>query len=219
MADLLGTGFSIYGKDAIDAANNANVPPNVFLALIQSESSFNPNATHPNSNGTFDYGIAQLNSRYFPNASRMTIQEQLNAAAQHLASKYNGSWAGAITGYKGQGVSKSIVDSVTMLADKIGADPKYGAPAFDPNADTAAVMGASPFGAAFGAISPDGVSPSPAEVKGTTDATSAIGSSVIEFLKAAAIPIVIVVIAGAVLIFSVGGAFKGAPMNITVKAK
>lgn len=127
MADILGPGYAVYGKDAIAAANKAGIDPNLFVALIQSESSFNANAINVNTNGTTDYGIAQLNSRYFPNAMSMTVQEQLTAAAQHLKEKLNaasGDWLKGVIGYKGPGsANNGTAQKVIDLSKQLGADP------------------------------------------------------------------------------------------------
>jgi Transglycosylase SLT domain len=80
-------------QKAIDAANNAGIPSNAtagFLGIIQQESGFNPYApNNQNANGTYDTGIAQLNSQYYPGADSWTPEQQLAAAANTYMQNWN----------------------------------------------------------------------------------------------------------------------------------
>jgi hypothetical protein len=64
------------------AATSAGIPPSLALAVAQEESSFNPNATNTNSNGTTDYGVMQINSS---NLSALGLSDPLNPQANITA--------------------------------------------------------------------------------------------------------------------------------------
>jgi hypothetical protein len=60
--------------------NSPQIDPNTILGIMAVESSGNPNAVNStNSNGTTDYGLMQLNSGTFPNASGMTADQNIAA--------------------------------------------------------------------------------------------------------------------------------------------
>jgi hypothetical protein len=55
------------------AATYHSVSPWILRAIIQVESSFNPNALNKNNNGTVDIGIAQINSMHFKELGKYGI--------------------------------------------------------------------------------------------------------------------------------------------------
>ena len=62
------------------------VPSHVGMDRIWHESKFRPDAPpHRNRNGSTDYGIAQLNDRFHPDAASMTVDEQIDEAMRYLA--------------------------------------------------------------------------------------------------------------------------------------
>jgi soluble lytic murein transglycosylase-like protein len=77
------------------AATAAGLPPSVALAVAQQESSFNPNAIGPpNSNGTRDYGLFQLNTATLQQLGISTTQAldpatNINAGVQLLSQYYS----------------------------------------------------------------------------------------------------------------------------------
>lgn len=79
------------------AATYHSVSPWVLRAIIQVESSFNPNALNKNNNGTVDVGIAQINSMHFKELAKYGIAQRdlLNGcissyvAAWHLKKQIN----------------------------------------------------------------------------------------------------------------------------------
>lgn len=52
------------------------VSPWILRAIIQVESSFNPNALNKNNNGTVDVGIAQINSMHFKELGKYGITQR-----------------------------------------------------------------------------------------------------------------------------------------------
>ncbi|MFC6281220.1 lytic transglycosylase domain-containing protein [Polaromonas aquatica] len=79
------------------AATYHSVSPWVLRAIIQVESSFNPNAMNKNNNGTVDVGIAQINSMHFKELGKFGIapRDLMNGciasyvAAWHLKKQVN----------------------------------------------------------------------------------------------------------------------------------
>ena len=79
------------------AATYHSVSPWVLRAIIQVESSFNPNALSKNNNGTVDVGIAQINSMHFKELGKYGIAQRdlMNGcissyvAAWHLKKQIN----------------------------------------------------------------------------------------------------------------------------------
>lgn len=79
------------------AATYHSVSPWVLRAIIQVESSFNPNALNKNNNGTIDVGIAQINSMHFKELGKYGIGQRdlMNGcvssyvAAWHLKKQIN----------------------------------------------------------------------------------------------------------------------------------
>ena len=72
------------------AATYHSVSPWILRAIIQVESSFNPNALNKNNNGTVDVGIAQINSMHFKELGKYGIgqRELMNGCI----SSYVGAW-------------------------------------------------------------------------------------------------------------------------------
>jgi hypothetical protein len=54
-----------YWPYMVEAGKSFNLPPKLVLAFAMHESGLNPRATNPNTNGTTDYGLMQLNSTHF----------------------------------------------------------------------------------------------------------------------------------------------------------
>lgn len=110
---------------AIDtAAQLAGVDPSLFRAVLFTESGFNPSAYNANGNGTYDYGIAQLNSATFPGAAELSVSSQLNQAAQYLAGLIaaRGSVAAGVAAYNGSGAAaQAYAQRVLATAAQIAA--------------------------------------------------------------------------------------------------
>ena len=75
------------------AATAAGIPPSLALAVAQVESNFNPNAVSPpNSNGTQDYGVFQINSSNLTSlglTNPLDPTQNINAGVSLLANLYN----------------------------------------------------------------------------------------------------------------------------------
>lgn len=93
---------------ALEAARKYKVPGDLFCGLIESESSFNPNAVGPqieSMDGVRALGIAQ----FLPETAKlfgidpMNPFQSLDAAANYLAQleKRYGDWQKAVAAYKG----------------------------------------------------------------------------------------------------------------------
>ena len=59
-----------------EAAQRYNVNPAMLVAIARTESSMNPNAINRNRNGSYDLGLMQINSRWFPLLRQYGIGEQ-----------------------------------------------------------------------------------------------------------------------------------------------
>ena len=57
-------------KLAIDYSEKEGIDTSLLVALMKTESNFNPNAINYNYNGSVDRGLCQLNSKTFPNLSK-----------------------------------------------------------------------------------------------------------------------------------------------------
>ncbi len=117
---------SPYVSTATAAANANGVPQQILWAVIQNESAWNPSQVHFNSNGTIDYGIAQLNDKYYPQAYSMTPQQQISQAAQILAQNYaaTGDWTSAVAKYNGSGsAADAYASKVMTTAQNFGYVP------------------------------------------------------------------------------------------------
>jgi hypothetical protein len=126
------------------AAQTHGVPIEIARALVTQESGWRPYVTsRPNRNGTFDYGLFQLNSATFPAARGWTIERQADEALKFLASNYkqSGSWFDALRGYNaGPGrvktnpdLAREYAEGVFKTAQTYGYDVTTDTPADDPN--------------------------------------------------------------------------------------
>jgi len=95
-------------------AQQNGLDPNIFVAQIQAESGFNPDA-HNDSGAD---GIAQLMKQYYPNVDTRDPYASLDAAAQTMGAnlkKYDGDYAKALAAYNAGGGA----------VDKYGGVPPY----------------------------------------------------------------------------------------------
>ncbi len=56
-----------------DAGSRYGISPHLLRAIAKGESSFNPVAINHNANGSYDYGLMQINSSWEPTLRRMGI--------------------------------------------------------------------------------------------------------------------------------------------------
>lgn len=122
---------SPYRSTAEQIAAQYNVPPELFVSLITKENpAWNPTAhSAANNNGTYDYGLAQLNSQYYP-AESMSITDQLKTAAKKLSHSFNlfGNWYDALRAYnagdtgasKDAQISSGYANDIIATANNIG---------------------------------------------------------------------------------------------------
>jgi hypothetical protein len=74
------SGAPVNIKDTVQkVAAKYNIDPNVVLAIIEIESSFNPKAT----GSIGEIGLMQLHPKYFPNA-KYEIEANIEVGVQHL---------------------------------------------------------------------------------------------------------------------------------------
>jgi soluble lytic murein transglycosylase-like protein len=59
-----------------EAAARYGVNPYMLYAIAKTESGLNPAARNRNKNGSYDLGLMQINSRWFPTLRRYGIEEQ-----------------------------------------------------------------------------------------------------------------------------------------------
>lgn len=59
-----------------NAAKMFNISPGLLYAIAQQESSLNPTAIGRNTNGSYDIGLMQINSRHLPRLRRLGIDKQ-----------------------------------------------------------------------------------------------------------------------------------------------
>jgi hypothetical protein len=112
------------------------VPWPIFDAMIQLESGWNPSAqSPPNSDGTIDQGIAQINTGTAPGwgVNPWDPYAALDAAAKHLSQYYTqfgNSWANALAAYNGGATPGGMAASnragyasrILAAAQKLGGD-------------------------------------------------------------------------------------------------
>lgn len=56
-----------------EAGNRYGISPHLLYAISKGESSFNPQAINRNTNGTYDYGLMQINSSWEPTLRKLGI--------------------------------------------------------------------------------------------------------------------------------------------------
>lgn len=115
---------------ATSAATKAGVPPAILLSVItQENASWNPNPkNNVNKNGSYDFGLTQLNSTYYPEYEGQTPQAQIDKSASILAANYKskGNWFDATAAYNGSGsAATAYAKSVFGIA---GSTYGYAAP-------------------------------------------------------------------------------------------
>lgn len=74
------------------AADRYSVPIELLYAIAKVESNFNPQAINRNTNGTTDYGLMQINSRWFPQLERdfgISKERVINDSCTNV---YIGAW-------------------------------------------------------------------------------------------------------------------------------
>lgn len=77
------------------AAQRYGVNPSILYAIARQESGLNPSAIHRNDDGSYDYGLMQVNSRWLPELARYGITSRhlldacvsLNVGAYILAER------------------------------------------------------------------------------------------------------------------------------------
>lgn len=73
----LARGAEPYQQCFEEAAQHQGLPTSVLLAIASQESSFNPRAVNrSNKNGTADYGMMQINSRWLPTLRKFGIESK-----------------------------------------------------------------------------------------------------------------------------------------------
>lgn len=188
---------SPYYATAIAAADQYNVPENVFVQLIGSESSFSPTpgpggSPYNAGNPSFGGGIAQFipSTASSLGVDRLDPTSSLYGAASYLSSLYQraGSWAGAVALYKGTG---------QQYGGSVGA----GSPLAQALANPSSVSGATPVAdTSAGAAAPASSGFLGSAASGIVgDAVSAIGAVA---SRGALIAVGIVFLLGAMLIFA-----------------
>ncbi len=79
-------------------AANHGIPLDIAIRLVYEESRWKESAINRNTNGTYDYGLMQLNSRYF---KVYPWQTNIQKGLEYLASLYiqTGTWKQALISY------------------------------------------------------------------------------------------------------------------------
>ena len=101
---------------ARQAANKVGIDPTLFMAQIQQESGFNPNAGSP----AGAQGVAQIVPKYHPGVNPSDPYASLDYAANLMANllrQYNGDWQHALIAYNGGGGAVSAWDSGLPYAE------------------------------------------------------------------------------------------------------
>jgi soluble lytic murein transglycosylase-like protein len=58
-----------------EAAARYGINPNLLYTIAKTESGLNPNAINRNRNGSYDLGLMQINSRWFPTLRKYGVEE------------------------------------------------------------------------------------------------------------------------------------------------
>jgi len=95
---------SSYTAMIFEKAKEYNVPVHLALALIDTESGFDPQATNINKNGTIDVGLMQLNSSTFHTHTRKQLfnpEINVSLGLRYLRDMYDrlGTWEDAVMAY------------------------------------------------------------------------------------------------------------------------
>lgn len=101
----------VYSNDLGVVSNNSHdqVPTSLLMAVIVSESEWNPRAIRTNPNGSKDVGLLQLNTNSIPTFEKLigkkinpySISDSIHAGMSYLSYLYTrlGSWKKAIMAY------------------------------------------------------------------------------------------------------------------------
>lgn len=81
---------SPYDQCFVGAAQYHHVNPYILRAIAHVESGYNPRAINRNSNGTYDYGIMQINSSWFPTLHQWGIET--SRLSDPCTNIYIGAW-------------------------------------------------------------------------------------------------------------------------------
>lgn len=73
-----------------EAGNRYGISPQLLYAISKGESSFNPLAINRNTNGTYDYGLMQINSSWEPTLRKLGIP--WNSLADPCTNIMVGAW-------------------------------------------------------------------------------------------------------------------------------
>ena len=73
-----------------EAGNRYGISPQLLYAISKGESSFNPLAINYNTNGTYDYGLMQINSSWEPTLRKLGIP--WNSLADPCTNVMVGAW-------------------------------------------------------------------------------------------------------------------------------
>lgn len=74
------------------AADRYSVPLELLYAIAKVESNFNPQAINRNTNGSTDYGLMQINSRWFPELKNRFGIPGERVINDHCTNVYIGAW-------------------------------------------------------------------------------------------------------------------------------
>ena len=158
---------------AVQAANSAGIDPSLFLAMIQVESNFNPDAE----SGAGAIGIAQIVPRWHPGVDARDPYASLQYAARLLASHLRefGSERLALAAYN---AGAGAVHSVGNQVPNNGETPNYVEKILGIRGNTSTIaqpVAADTLVAATQDVTPGG-DPSPPPVVGQSSAATALAA-------------------------------------------